>query len=99
GNVNNLRAFLLDTQGPEIRTGNLVGGTPIELIAGSTIELTTDEGAKEGGTSSRLFVNYKGLDKTLKVGSTVLLDDGLISLTVKGIASGAVSCHVKNRQV
>lgn len=38
----NVRGVLLDTQGPEIRTGNLEGGERIALVQGSTIELTTD---------------------------------------------------------
>lgn len=38
----NLRAVLLDTQGPEIRTGNVQGGGKIELVQGSTMELTTN---------------------------------------------------------
>lgn len=38
----NVRAVLLDTQGPEIRTGMVKGGGKIQLVQGSTIELTTD---------------------------------------------------------
>lgn len=38
----NMRAILVDTQGPEIRTGNLEDGGKIALVKGSTIELTTD---------------------------------------------------------
>ncbi|CAN0269803.1 unnamed protein product, partial [Hapterophycus canaliculatus] len=38
----NMRAVLADTQGPEIRTGNLEGGGKIALVKGSTIELTTN---------------------------------------------------------
>lgn len=38
----NLRAILVDTQGPEIRTGNIEGGGKIALMQGATIELTTN---------------------------------------------------------
>lgn len=44
----NVRAVLLDTQGPEIRTGMVKGGGKIELTKGSTIELTTDP-VRHGG--------------------------------------------------
>lgn len=42
GEQHNVRGVLLDTQGPEIRTGNLEGNGKISLVQGSTIELTTD---------------------------------------------------------
>lgn len=42
GEQHNVRGVLLDTQGPEIRTGNLEGNAKISLVQGSTIELTTD---------------------------------------------------------
>lgn len=38
----NVRAIMLDTQGPEIRTGMVKGGGKIQLTKGSTIELTID---------------------------------------------------------
>ncbi|CAM9784343.1 unnamed protein product, partial [Discosporangium mesarthrocarpum] len=95
----NLRAFLLDTQGPEIRTGNLSGGGTISLVAGGKIELTTDERAREEGTSSRLFVNYKGLANDLGVGSKVLLDDGLVSLHVTELLPKGVMCCIENSGV
>lgn len=37
-----MRAVLVDTQGPEIRTGNIEGGGKVALMQGSTIELTTN---------------------------------------------------------
>lgn len=45
-----MRAVLVDTQGPEIRTGNIEGGGKIALMQGSTIELTTNPVRPGDGT-------------------------------------------------
>lgn len=91
----NLRATLLDTQGPEIRTGELTDGE-ITLKEGDTLDLSTKPEDMNCGTASRLFVNYANLDRVITPGQTVLLDDGLIELTVTKVHGGIVSCVVKN---
>ena len=73
-------AILLDTRGPEIRTGKLQGGADIQLIAGNKIIISTDYGLI--GNKDKITVNYKDFAKDLRVGDTVLLDDGLIALKV-----------------
>src|SRR5699024_9706440 len=74
-------AILLDTKGPEIRTGNFVDGEAT-IKEGSTIYITMDE---VEGTAERFSTTYKGLINDVHVGSKILLDDGLIELEVKDI--------------
>nr|AIT69996.1 pyruvate kinase [Dictyopteris undulata] len=92
----NLRAVLLDTQGPEIRTGNLKDGGKVELKKGATIELTTNPSYRDEGTAERLFVNYPKLTCTVNVGSAILLDDGLVSIRVTDVQDDTVTGLVEN---
>ena len=73
-------ASLLDTKGPEIRTGKLKDGKKVQLEAGETFTLTTDEIV---GDNKIVSITYKGLVEDVKAGSTILIDDGLIELKVK----------------
>ncbi|OON97390.1 MAG: pyruvate kinase [Epulopiscium sp. Nele67-Bin005] len=86
-------ALVLDTKGPEIRTGVLAGDTDIQLVAGGTIVLTTDE---IEGTIERVSVTYADLAKDLEVGSRVLVDDGLIELKVTKIEGNDLTCEIIN---
>ena len=76
-------AVLLDTKGPEIRTIKLEGGNDVPLVAGQEFTLTTDKTVI--GNATKVAVTYEGLTKDLKPGNTVLLDDGLVGLTVKEV--------------
>lgn len=49
------------------------------------------------GTAGKLFVNYYGLTGAVKVGSAILLDDGLVSLRVTDVRDEAVTCLIENR--
>ncbi len=73
-------AVLLDTKGPEIRTGNFARGEET-LEDGQTFTLTTEaiEGDKE-----RASVTYKDLPKEVVSGDTVLINDGKIVIKVTG---------------
>ncbi|MBQ8941205.1 MAG: pyruvate kinase [Firmicutes bacterium] len=84
--------IILDTKGPEIRTRDVEGGS-VELVKGSTFTLTTDEIV---GDNTKVAVTYKDLPKDLSIGSTVLVDDGLIELTVTEINGSNVVCRVEN---
>ena len=86
-------AILLDTKGPEIRTMNVTNGDVL-LEAGQTFTLTTDQSIS--GDKTRVAVTYSELPNDLSVGNTVLLDDGLIQLTVTKIAGPEVICRVEN---
>ncbi|GIP38248.1 pyruvate kinase [Paenibacillus sp. J31TS4] len=85
-------ALLLDTKGPEIRTGKLKQ-EPIELIQDETIVLTTEEIL---GDRSRISVTYKELPGDVEPGSTILIDDGLIGLKVLKVEGTEIECRVVN---
>jgi len=85
-------AILLDTKGPEIRLGKLKE-EPIELVQGETITLTTEEIL---GDKERIPVTYKNLPQDVSVGSTILIDDGLIGLTVLDIQGTEIKCKILN---
>jgi len=99
----NLRAVLLDTRGPEIRTGKLAGDEDgkksIEFEMGNRLTLHTSDAAAEAGSTARdLYIDYPNLAQTVRVGSKVLLDDGAVALTVTDVdtAAGTVECAIDN---
>ena len=87
-------SILLDTAGPEIRTGELEGHEKVELKAGETAIITTDEGVM--GTAERFSLDYKELPKEVEKGSTILIDDGLIELTVDHVEGNDMHCVIEN---
>ncbi|MBM7554984.1 pyruvate kinase [Thalassobacillus pellis] len=74
-------AILLDTKGPEIRTGVMENGG-VELEQGATLYVSMDE---VEGTKERISITYSGLIDDVHKGSKILLDDGLIELQVDEI--------------
>jgi len=91
-------AIMLDTKGPEIRTGKLKDKT-IKLTAGQTINVSTD--LTRIGDDSTIIVDYQDLCTSVKVGGHILIADGQISLTVTSInAPGKICvCTVNNTSV
>lgn len=85
-------AILLDTKGPEIRTGKLAVDV-IELVQGEYITLSTEDFL---GDKDRIPVTYKDLPTDVSVGSTILIDDGLIGLTVVNIQGTEIKCQIVN---
>jgi len=92
GELGKTVAILLDTKGPEIRLGKLAT-EPVELERGQTVILTTEDVL---GTRERIPVSHKGLPEDVDVGSTILIDDGLIALTVLDIQGTEIHCRVEN---
>ena len=86
-------AILLDTKGPEIRTGILKDGKKINLQAGNLFTLTTEDIV---GDESKVSITYAGLVEDVQVGSTILVDDGLIGLKVKEKKAKEIVCTVIN---
>ena len=82
--------ILLDTQGPAIRTGPLQA--PLELKRGEVLEFTM-RGVKPSQPNS-VEVNYDKFADDLKVGQSVLVDNGLIKLTVIEKKKDRVLCKV-----
>ena len=77
-------AIMLDTKGPEIRTGVLKEGKPIELVAGQTLEIVTDYGVE--GDNTRIACSYKSLPQSVSIGSTIFIADGSVTCEVIEIA-------------
>lgn len=86
-------AILLDTKGPEIRTGALKDGKKVVLESGSTFTLTTDAVV---GDEKKVSITYEGLVEDVQIGSTILIDDGLIGLEVKEKRESEIVCTVIN---
>lgn len=85
-------AILLDTKGPEIRTGKLKVDE-VELIQGNEIILTTEEIL---GDDKRVSITYDRLPEDVHVGSTILIDDGLMGLKVKKVEATEIYCEIVN---
>ena len=99
---NNVRAILVDTKGPEIRTGPLQGNAEVQQFGtGSMVEVTTEDVSNDTAPTSpdgphRLQIDYQSIAKTLHVGSQILLDDGLIALKVTHVSNNSVTCVALN---
>lgn len=85
-------ATLLDTKGPEIRLRDFEGDK-VELVSGQQFVLTTEEIM---GTAERATISYKNLKNDINVGTTILIDDGLIEMTVEEIKGEDIVCKVIN---
>ena len=95
-NTGRICAVLLDTKGPEIRTGALRDGEPVRLRRGSKIELTTDY--THVGTSERIAISYEHLARDVTQGDTILMSDGNVMMQVleTDVERGTVSCECLN---
>ena len=85
-------ATLLDTKGPEIRVKDFKNGK-IELKPGQTFTFTTDE---VEGDEKMVSITYKNLVNDVKPGNTILIDDGLIEMTVEQVSENKIVCRVVN---
>ena len=85
-------AILLDTKGPEIRTGDFVGGkTTFKKGQTSTICVEDIE-----GTSERFTITYKDLYKDVKPGGFILVNDGQVELLVDHVEGTDIVCICAN---
>jgi pyruvate kinase len=84
-------ALLLDTKGPEIRTGNFEH--PVVLNEGDSFTLTSRE---IPGTQQACSVSFKNLPAEVTPGNRILIDDGLIELKVVSITDSDILCTVLN---
>ena len=85
-------AILLDTKGPEIRTGNFKNKS-VELKTGQFFTLTTKDIM---GDETKCSITYKNLYKDIMLGSHILIDDGLIEMKVIEIVNKDIKCEVLN---
>ena len=83
---------LLDTKGPEIRLKTFAEGKEV-LEAGQTFTLTTREVV---GSKEICGISYRNLPQDVKVGTTIMLDDGLIRMTALEVTETDIVCRVEN---
>ena len=102
GRINNIKAIreelglhtaiLLDTKGPEIRTGVFKDGK-VDVVEGQTFTLTTND---IEGTNEMVSITYDELPQDVSVGNSILIDDGLIELKVESKTDTDIVCTVVN---
>lgn len=85
-------AILLDTKGPEIRTGKF-GVDVVELVEGQEFTLTSEDFL---GNQEKCQISYKGLPEDVVPGDKILIDDGLIGLEVLSTNGIEIKCKVLN---
>lgn len=85
-------ATLLDTKGPEIRIKNFKDGK-VELKKDQTFILTSRE---VEGSGTEVSITYKELVNDVSVGTTILIDDGLIAMKVVKCTDKDIICKVEN---
>ncbi|MEJ6004048.1 pyruvate kinase [Paucibacter sp. AS339] len=85
-------AIMADMQGPKIRVGKFENGK-IELVNGARFILDADR--SELGNEEAVGLDYKELPRDVKPGDTLLLNDGLLVLTVEAVRGAAVHTIVK----
>ncbi|MDF1618827.1 pyruvate kinase [Petrocella sp. FN5] len=90
--LNHPIAILMDTRGPEIRTKTFKDGG-VDLFAGEVIRLCIGDFE---GTAEKFCITYEHLYKDVKLGSSILIDDGLIEVEVTEIEDTDIICVVKN---
>jgi pyruvate kinase len=74
---------MLDTKGPEIRTGLLRDNKPVDLVAGQELLIVTDYSIE--GDNKRIACSYKSLPQTVSVGGTIFIADGSLTCEVAEI--------------
>lgn len=86
-------AMLLDTKGPEIRTGLLENGESVVVEEGSSFTFTTRE---IEGTKEKVSVTYDQLPHDVEVGGRILVDDGLLEFEIIRIDGDDIVCRTVN---
>ncbi|XP_015963726.1 pyruvate kinase isozyme G, chloroplastic [Arachis duranensis] len=85
----NVIAIMLDTKGPEVRSGDVP--QPILLKEGQTFNFTIRRGVS---TEDTVSVNYDDFVNDVEVGDILLVDGGMMSLAVKSKTNDSVKCEV-----
>ena len=86
-------ALVLDTKGPEIRTGLLKDGKKVSLEQGKEFTLYTEE---REGDETGCSITYQQLVYDVRKGDTILIDDGLIGLELQRVSADKIECIIKN---
>lgn len=90
-------AILLDTKGPEVRTGLLEGGKKVTVKTGDELVISAQPtGDDFHGNAGHISLDYLNLPKEVTKGSIILIDDGLIGLEVDHVEGNDMYCVVTN---
>ncbi|MCL2380270.1 MAG: pyruvate kinase [Treponema sp.] len=97
-------AVMLDTKGPEIRTGVVEpeqgrAGDTVTIHKDDTVIVTTDgcpTAQARGKTPARISISWKDAPEKLKSGHRILIADGLLELEALDVAGGAITCRANN---
>lgn len=90
-------AVMLDTKGPEIRSGFFANGAKkVDLVKGQTLTLTTDYSFK--GDAAKMACSYPAMPTSVKPGQSILVADGSLVLTVLScdVPGGEITTRVEN---
>lgn len=74
-------ALLGDLQGPKLRVGDIEGGA-IEIVKGDILTFTNE---KVLGNKERIYVSYPDFHDDVKIGNTIMIDDGKLEVVVKRV--------------
>jgi pyruvate kinase len=95
-------ALILDTKGPEIRTGLVENDGKVTINKGERVTVTTDDcftTAAAGNTPARVAISWKDAASKLQKGHRILIADGLLELEVIDVVGGAINCTANNNAV
>ena len=88
-------AIMLDTKGPEVRTGLLEGGQKVTVNTGDQIIVTAQPTTEDWhGNAGHISLDYLNLPKEVEKGSIILIDDGLVGLEVDHVEGNDMHCVV-----
>jgi len=85
---------MLDTKGPEIRTGMLKDHKPITLEKDQDLEIVTDYNIE--GDNTRIACTYKSLKESVSIGSTIYMADGSVTCEVTELLDNSVMVKCLN---
>jgi len=95
-------AILLDTRGPEIRTGMVENDGKVTIKEGDTVAVTVDDcltTAAGDGAPARLAITWKEATEKLQCGHRILVADGLLELEVKENDGKIINCRANNTAI
>ncbi len=89
--LNSSTAIMLDIKGPKIRTHNFINDG-VDLVEGQTFTFICGEEIL--GNNERCSISYEQLYKDVKIGGTILVDDGLLSFEIQDVKDKSIICKV-----
>ena len=92
-------AILLDTKGPEIRTGLVENGGTVKINKDDLVTVTVDGGltsVSQGKTPAKISISWIDAPAKLKSGHHILIADGLLDLEVLDVCGSIINCRANN---